>query len=138
MSLSQTPLMIIATVQVKPGKVFLLGIAFHHGWTHRSSHFIAWCYTSPSLVEVQTVQDLLKAAQKRANSHEEPGTVDTEGKHLPVFVVIEEYDGIEGLEAHMAAKPLRESMETFKDPDVLDGEVVVNFSDGLQHLTSFY
>ncbi|KAJ3792566.1 hypothetical protein GGU11DRAFT_749876 [Lentinula aff. detonsa] len=69
--------------------------------------------------------------------------VDTEGKHLPVFVVIEEYDGIGGLEAHMAAKPLRELMETFKDPDVLDGEVVVKFSDGqydlkLQHLTSFY
>ncbi|KAJ4485210.1 hypothetical protein J3R30DRAFT_3696529 [Lentinula aciculospora] len=90
--------------------------------------------------KVQIVQDLLKAAQKRANSDEEPGTltyrvtrrVNAEGEYLPIFVNIasEEYDSIQGLETHMVGPPLRRLMEAFGDGDVLDGEVDIKFVDG--------
>ncbi|KAJ3918858.1 hypothetical protein F5877DRAFT_67035 [Lentinula edodes] len=98
-------LMIIATLSVKPGKE-------------------------------QLIQDLLKDAQKRANRDEEPDTftyrftrrLDKKGAHLPVFVVIEEY-GVNGLEVHMAGPLLQALMETFKDSDVLDGELVIDYLD---------
>ncbi|KAJ4487690.1 hypothetical protein J3R30DRAFT_3400393 [Lentinula aciculospora] len=106
-------LMLIATIRAKPGKE-------------------------------EHVGELLKLAQKRANSDEEPGTslfqlqftyrvtrrIDAEGKHLPVFIVVEEYDGAAGLKDHMAAPPFQNLIKTSQELDLMDGEVLVDFLDG--------
>lgn len=40
---------------------------------------------------------------------------------------------VNGLEVHMAGPPLQALMEAFKDSDVLDGELVIDYLDGQYH-----
>ncbi|KAJ3744943.1 hypothetical protein DFH05DRAFT_1491562 [Lentinula detonsa] len=85
----------------------------------------------------ETLAELLKLIQKRANSDEEPGTftyrvtrrIDAEGKHLSDFVIIEEYDGAAGLKAHMAAAPFQNVIKIAKEQDLMDGELSGDFLD---------
>ncbi|KIK54101.1 hypothetical protein GYMLUDRAFT_88246 [Collybiopsis luxurians FD-317 M1] len=80
-------LMVVATIKAKPGKDAKVG-------------------------------EYLKEAQRRANTDEEPGTftyrvtrrVNAEGKHQPVFVVIEEYAGAAGMKDHAAGPPLEQDL----------------------------
>jgi len=106
---STTPsgrLMVVATLPAKPGKEERLG-------------------------------ELIKVVQKLALSDEEPGTftyrvtrrVDAQGKLLPVYVIIEEYAGAAGMQAHTSADAFQNLIKTAKEEDIFGGNVSVDYLD---------
>ncbi|KAF5379596.1 hypothetical protein D9757_009215 [Collybiopsis confluens] len=112
------------------------------------------------------VQEYLKKAQERANSDEEPGTytyrvtrrVDAEGKHLPVFVIVEEYagtvavyfliwslfslhpwaSGAAGMMAHAGGPPLVAFIKAAQEQDIVEGGLQLDFLDGAYRLQLFF
>ncbi|KAE9386051.1 hypothetical protein BT96DRAFT_1006467, partial [Gymnopus androsaceus JB14] len=82
--------------------------------------------------------ELIKVVQKHALSDEEPGTftyrvtrrVDAQGKLLPVYVIIEEYAGAAGMQAHTSADAFQNLIKTAKEEDIFGGNVSVDYLDG--------
>ncbi|KAJ3898554.1 hypothetical protein F5879DRAFT_1026518 [Lentinula edodes] len=72
-----------------------------------------------------TLQHKLSYTNPYHKTHSDPGL--TLCSHF-IIECSEEY-GVNGLEVHMAGPPLQALMEAFKDSDVLDGELVIDYLD---------
>ncbi|KAF9063358.1 hypothetical protein BDP27DRAFT_1426966 [Rhodocollybia butyracea] len=101
-------LVLIVTVNVKPGKE---GIA----------------------------TEALKVNQEHANSDEAPGIhtfrltrrLDSNGSFLPAFVIFEEYASVAALKEQLTSPGFQRFVKTLKENDVVDGEMKVEYLDGI-------